>query len=374
MKDTHILIFEHDIVKYPPILSTISFLLGANKKVILLGHCSDIQYLNSFKEQGVVFYSVIENDILENTYVKLYKYSVFKHKCDKVLKTFHKDSFKLWLFGEQCIWLLHKLVYKYDTNLYLFEIPSFSVSLRYRLLSLSLDYQKTLQQASKVVCCEYNRAHITKSFFNLKELPLVIPNKPSYDFANIDESLFDKYLEQSQGKKIILYQGIFNYPERKLDEFCEAIKLLPEEYILVLMGGDNEYKQQLKEKYSSERILFIPHISAPNHLSITRRAHIGILVYNGEGGNIENTLNTLYCAPNKVYEYTQFGIPMISNDVPALDYLFSSYNNGICISRLTDKSIKEAIEEIDSNYSVFRQNSYQFLDVVDCRESYLKLV
>ncbi|MDM1405489.1 hypothetical protein HX039_15480 [Myroides marinus] len=357
MKDTHILIFEHDVLKYPPILSVITFLLSQNKNVILLGYCSDKNFIEDFRKRGGNFFSMIENNVEDSVAKKLWNYFLFKKRVFKWLKTFNKENNKVWLFGEQCTWLLHKIVYKYDCNVYLFEIPSFKVNLKYRVLSRSLNYKKVLQHTTKVICCEYNRAHITKSFFQLKELPIVIPNKPNYAEVNTSNKLVETFINKYCNKKIILYQGIFNYPERRLDEFCEAIGFLPDEYILVLMGSDNDYKNYLKEKYESERIVFLPYIAAPHHLSITKCAYIGILVYNGEGGNIENTLNTLYCAPNKVYEYAKYGIPMISNDVPALSLFFGEYNNGEVLKELSTTYIREIIEKINQDYIEYSTNS-----------------
>lgn len=374
MKDTHILIFEHDVLKYPPILSVITFLLSQNKNVILLGYCSDKKFIEDFRKRGGNFISMIENNVEDSVVKKLWYYFLFKKRVFKWLKTFNKENNKVWLFGEQCTWLLHKIVYKYDCNVYLFEIPSFKVNLKYRVLSRSLNYKKVLQHTAKVICCEYNRAHITKSFFQLKELPIVIPNKPSYDIITLDETIADRYLKKYTNKKIILYQGIFNYPERKLDEFCEAINLLPDDYILVLMGGDNDYKRRLSEKYESERVVFIPHISAPHHLSITKRAHIGILIYNGVGGHIEHTLNTLYCAPNKVYEYGKYGIPMISNDVPAMNSLFSLKRCGVILKELNVIDIVASVLMIGENREMFSKKSKDFYEEESIQDNLKKLL
>ncbi len=246
--------------------------------------------------------------------------------------------------------------------------------MRYRLLSFSLNYKLVLQIASKVVCCEYNRAHITKSFFQLEDLPLVIPNKPNYDSISIDDSIADNYLSNYKDKKIILYQGVFNYPERKLDEFCETIPFLPDEYILVLMGTDNWYRRQLKNKYESERIVFLPYIVAPNHLSITKRAHIGILIYNGVGGQIENTLNTLYCAPNKIHEYSKYGIPMISNDIPGLTLVFDNYKMGHSIRDLNPLNIASIISIIEKDYENYSDKAMEYYETTNLEKKYSYLI
>ncbi|AZI19816.1 hypothetical protein [Chryseobacterium taklimakanense] len=283
MKTKHILIFEHDVLKYPPILSVINYLFSQNKEVILIGYSSSESFVDDFCKRGGVFYNVIENRVSDNLFIKTINYLQFKRRVHKIISKYQVAESKVWLFGEPCIWLLHDLVLKFESNLYLFEIPSFKVRFRYKVLSPTLNYGKTLRVASKVVCCEYNRAHITKSFFKLNDLPVVIPNKPLIQDSEIVENISKELVTKIKGKKVILYQGIFNYPERRLDEFCEAMSYLPDDYVLCLMGSDNKYKENLKVKFQSDKIIFMPYISAPHHLAITKLAHIGILVYNGEG-------------------------------------------------------------------------------------------
>jgi hypothetical protein len=127
-----------------------------------------------------------------------------------------------------------------------------------------------MNSAYKVVCSEYNRAHITKAYFGLKELPIVIPNKPT---INMNESVdsFENFLFDNS-KKIILYQGIFNFPERRLDEFCQAIDYLSDDYLIVIVGPDCTYKNLLQLRYESRRVIFLPFISPPLHLHLTKRA------------------------------------------------------------------------------------------------------
>ncbi|SEJ29147.1 hypothetical protein SAMN04488018_12213 [Myroides marinus] len=369
MKDTHILIFEHDIVKYPPILSFISFLFQENKKIVLIGYCSDEYFIRDFIDNGGVYYNVIDNKLEDNIVKKMFRYLLFKKRVKGIVKEFDEKYCRIYFFGEKCAWLLYTIVSNYSSVIYLFETPTFVVELKYRLLSPMLNYKEVLQRAYKVVCCEYNRAHITKSYFSLKELPIIIPNKPivkSVEKKDISE------LEDLVDKKVILYQGIFNYPERKLDEFCLAMEYLPEDYVLCLMGGDNKYKAILKSKYSSDRIRFLNYVTPPMHLQITEMAYIGILVYNSGGNNISETLNTLYCAPNKIYEYSKFSIPMISNDVPALDFLFKKFKCGE-ISCDEAQSIASKILEIDKFYSNYSKGSTLLYNSVDLRELYFKI-
>ena len=108
----------------------------------------------------------------------------------------------------------------------------------------------------------------------------------------------------------------------------------------------------------------IPFVVPPYHLEVTSNAYIGVLTYTPIK-NDYSILNTLYCAPNKIWEYSMFSIPMISNDLPALKELFMSIQCGVCFDKFTKEQIKDAIVRIDSNYSDFSNESKRLFESVD---------
>ena len=371
---TNILVYNHDIQKYPPILTTVKILLSLEKKVVIVGYCSDKNTISDLESQGVVYFETIINDTKENKIVKFVKLYSYKKKVEKIVNKEFKNDSILWLYGNQNIWLLYNLVFKFKSILYLFETPQLKVGLRYKLLSPFLNYADTMQKAWKVVCCEYNRAHITKAYFNLAKLPMIVPNKPDFDLSKLKNILDDETESLFRDKKVVLYQGIFNYPERRLDELCESIQYLPNEYMICIMGGDDSNKARLVTKYQSDRVVFLPFKSAPYHLEITQKAHVGFLSYFSQQGSIETAINTLYCAPNKIFEYSCFGIPMISNDVPGLSNLFDKYNAGKAVTEFEPKEMANIILEIDKKYDEFSKGSLSLYNSVNIKSLVSKLI
>ena len=59
---------------------------------------------------------------------------------------------------------------------------------------------------------------------------------------------------------------------------------------------------------------------------------------------------------------------MISNDVPALDYLFEKYKCGKCIDLSSTESIKNAIKAISQNYMEYEKNAKKYYESVDYQE------
>lgn len=364
-----ILIFKHDLAKYPPLITIIEVLLKNDYSVELWGYCSDENILNRFSHK-FHYEELIVDDVNVSSLKKYVQFIKYRSKVKSLLKNKSKEKTRLWVFNEQTLWVTQSVIKDYNKIIYLFEIPSFKVLLNYKLFCKDKEYIEAMQSADKVVCCEPNRASITAAIFGLKRTPYVIPNKPT--IISEDSGWDLSYLKE---KKIILYQGIFRYPERRLDEFCQAIKYLPNDFVLILMGGpENEYRNSLKLKYESDRIIFLPFISPPKHLDITQKAYIGILSYDSMSDNILSVLNLLYCAPNKIYEYGRYGVPMVTNNLPALHYIFNQFNAGIMVDNYEPRLIADAILKIDAEHDKYKCGALTFYNSIDMEESILALM
>lgn len=368
------LILKEDIVYFPPILTIINILCDLGYGVVHLGTYSDDQGRELLEKKGAKFVSMPSYNGNSNPLSKLISQLKFRRGILRYLSSVKIDSDdRVWLAQIETIYLLHKLVNRYPVIIHPLEYADAKVKWSYKLISPSLNLTKTFQKAKKVVCCEYNRAHIAKGLFSLEELPIVLPNKP-YDNGYFDSSItppevssiINEYRDKTRGKKVILYQGIFLDKERRLEEFCQAISLLPDDYILVAMGGGSEMFERLREKYEGNRILFIPFITPPHHLLVTRDAYIGVLSYFPRPQSMASVLNPLYCAPNKIFEYARFCKPMIANDIPGLHYIFQEYNCGICINYpMTPEAIEDAIIQLDENYSNCSNGAFNFYNSVN---------
>lgn len=205
------------------------------------------------------------------------------------------------------------------------------------------------QNAKVNVVCEYNRAWISRNSFNLKETPIVLPNKP---FKHPHQRNIANDLLNPSTDKIILYQGIITR-ERNLEGMCKAISSL-QGFKLVFMGSKTDYYEELKAKYSN--IEYIGFVKSPQHLSVTSNAYIGLVTYEPQD------INCIYCAPNKIWEYAGFGIPMIANDIPGLVYSVGASGCGVCTDTDSADSIVRAVKEIELNYDDYSQNAISFYE------------
>lgn len=370
----HVISFFNDIKMYPPIISVIKALRNRGDDVIVIGYCSSDEIKKNWAANGVLYKEVIQDNVKSNAVFKLFKLFKYKIKTQRIIKEVNNDNQALiWIYGARNAWLLHGLFDKYKCLFYLFEMPEFNIPFRFKLLSPLVDYFSLANKAAGVICCEYNRAKITQSYFGLKKEPYVFKNKPNIDICLEQipdlEKINEKLARIISGKKVVLYQGIFNYPERKLSELCEAINLLPQEYIIVLVGDRGVSGDVLKLKYESERVVFVDFMTFPNYLSLTKRAYIGFLTYNSKPMDLYQTLNTLYCAPNKIFEYSMCDLPVISNDLPAMREIFDKYKFGVAVNELSPNKIAKAIIEISKDYNSFRIECSGFVNSFDLDSS-----
>lgn len=299
---------------------------------------------------------------------------------------FFKNRKLLWnLIGkiytnEDLLWIhslitLKQLGKKILSTRYIFHVYELlkEARINYRLPYPKIDLNTYYNRAYKVIECEYNRAQIIKAWFDLKKTPAVIPNKlylrqkSNTSLINIENNIISsnirKLMNSIKNKKIILFQGGLG-PERPINKFIEAVGQLGNEYaMLVMTSSKYEYDITPNNLYLCQ---FIP---APYHLAITKMAYIGILCYKAskKGYGIYDTLNSIYCAPNKLYEYSEFGLPMIGNDIPGLTYTIEQYNMGVCVDETDTDSIKQGIITIEKNYNLMKENSKKFYNDVDIK-------
>lgn len=207
------------------------------------------------------------------------------------------------------------------------------------------------RRAAAVVVPEPNRGAILKMWWELDQDPVVVPNSPALHPGRTGPQPVAR--EDSVGpevEKVVLYQGLLYRSERNVGQLASVVDELGPPYSLWLMGRDDEgYAAELARAHPSVR--HVPMIPWPSHLSVTRRAWLGFASY--EGWN----LNTVFCAPNKIYEYAGFGVPILGDRVPGLLQTVERYNAGICVDIHDYDQVMDAIGNIESHYESFQQGA-----------------
>ncbi|MCT1434816.1 hypothetical protein [Dietzia maris] len=215
-------------------------------------------------------------------------------------------------------------------------------------------------RAAVITACEPTRAKIMKLWWRLPEVPIVIPNKPYSSLPRRNHPGSSPELSQQiarlDGKNIVLYQGLLT-PERDLRPFAMAIGAMPE-ITLAIMGADTGgYMDEILAL--DPTAIHIPYFEPPQHLEITSNAYIGIATYE------DQSLNSMFCAPNKVYEYGGLSIPMVCNKAPGLTLGVAAAGAAICVETNDQREIQHGLQHVINNYSAFSSAAREFYDSTD---------
>lgn len=355
------------ILNYPPVLSILNILCRNGYRVVLCvskfpHELEEMQKKYDFK---VIDYGN-EFSNYESNSKKIFKLLGMRQFMWDNIDKQYQDGDIIWCCSVVSLKCLGKRLLSKKYVLQIFEL----IENLYYINTLKIgriDLPGFCQKAHKVIVCEYNRAYITQAWYKLSELPTVLNNKLYGDYVTKKNSIYtieDKAIIQKlnkiKDKKIVLYQGIIG-KERPLGQFIDAVNELGNDYEMVIMGkGAEEY-----EKYTSRNLTCIPFIAPPKYLEVTSNAYIGILTYVVDYSSCLSELNPIYCAPNKIFEYSRFGIPMIGNDIPGLRYTISYNKMGECIEDFNKDLIKEAIQKIENDYASYSKSAIEFYKNVD---------
>lgn len=213
-----------------------------------------------------------------------------------------------------------------------------------------------------IVECEINRAYMTQAIHGLQETPLVIANKAEINLSTIPPISNDaeKVFEQIGGRPVFVYQGCMVEDRKDVPFLLETIARNRPAYCVLSLPGSIALKAKLAPYSNAFTLERIP---APGHLSITKRATVGIAVYSGVGHS-SMRLNALYCAPNKIYEYAAFGVPTLGNKIPGLEYSVGAAGAGeLC--QMNEESILNAADKLVCNIEKYRDRALKFYKNTD---------
>ncbi len=338
-----------------PIINIAQYFNALNNNVKIICGYSSKEQADELLKKGIEVYSLnIQEKNVNNIFKILYKITYwiyFRYRANKMLKKESDVDFLYVSTADTAIVLRGLFEKKYKYFLHLRELhdanPYYMKLIR-----------KSAQLAYKVIVPEGNRAYLYYNFLKLNQVPTVIPNKP---FSHprkkqMDINFLEPEIQQKiKSKKNIIYQGPL-HSERNLSELLKVLKN-NNEYNVILMGKDHGMLKKYKKINSN--IIYISFISPPLHLNITSWAHIGIITYD------DKSLNTIYCAPNKIWEFAGFGIPILSSPNLGVKNFITVNKIGVLANYSKVNEIKQAILNISQQYSLYSKNSYQLYDSID---------
>ena len=182
--------------------------------------------------------------------------------------------------------------------------------------------------------------------------PVVLLNVPKHtSIQSFDH--FRNQLSISKDQKILIYQGNLT-SARGVSLILNAFKKRSDDRIVIVFMGYGPLENEIIEAASSNKnIFFYPAVKPNVVLEYTASADIGIHL-------IQNTcLNHYYCMPNKLFEYSMAGLPVIVSNMKDMSEFVKQNNIGMIIDEFTTEAINEAIDNLlTANLEAIRKNAY----------------
>ena len=222
--------------------------------------------------------------------------------------------------------------------------------------------KKSIKSAKLVIQANDERKRLVASVYKLKNVisianiaPLVLTKKDRCNLLKND---------------IIVYQGVMSN-ERKVSSYIERMKYLPVSYKLKLIGEGPDffsYKEMVLQNSLIEKVIFTGKLPYEELVNESKECKIGIVSY------LMDDLNNYYCAPNKLYEYAQFNIPVLVSPQPFLIKIVNEYKIGeILYPNISDREFCDLIIKMMENYNDYIVGIDKFLEKYSYEKEMFKL-
>lgn len=178
------------------------------------------------------------------------------------------------------------------------------------------------------------------------------PEKPH----DLSKTYFkDKFGLNTGDKIVISYIGAIT-KERELIPLVESMLLIDNTILVIIGRGNKEYELQLKRMIESnglhEKVKVYSPIPHAEVLHAINSSDIGVCFYN------DKNLNSYFCASNKLYEYLDLGVKVLTNYTAGAAHVIKNGENGFCCRTINKKTIAEGIKSLINGKSSGKATYY----------------
>ena len=249
----------------------------------------------------------------------------------------------------------------YDSHELIIPTKGLSMTIRERVYFLL--EKLVINKLDLVICANEERSDLMMKYYRLKILPISVKNIsiPTYNILNKKNTLikYPKLRKNNIDDKHIIYMGDISFL-RGIDVLIDAVLNLPQNFKLILVGVGPDFNEILnKYKIFPDKIRLIGSVTHDEVQDVVSTADIGVVVYSNKG------LNNVYCSPNKIYEYTQAGLVVLTTSQPSLLNIINKYKIGAvfgCNDNTSLSEISDIISDISNNITYYQKNIPIFLD------------
>ncbi|MCY2987484.1 MAG: glycosyltransferase [Planctomycetota bacterium] len=224
--------------------------------------------------------------------------------------------------------------------------------------------QFTVSKADLVIAANPERAEVMRSHYALEERPTAVRNIPPAPTSRSTDAevvaRFPGLRKDAPSDVHLVYMGDVCMA-RGLRLLVESLEFLPSNYKLVCVGGGPDLPdfRRIEASDPEHRIRVTGVVPHDQVFDLVRQADIGVVSYSMSG------INNILCAPNKVFEYAQAGLPMVATCQPTIRAIFDKWKIGAlvgCDGVVTPQEIAKAVQEVGSHRDHYASSLVPFLE------------
>jgi glycosyltransferase involved in cell wall biosynthesis len=186
-------------------------------------------------------------------------------------------------------------------------------------------YLFLLKKVQKIVPITHGIEKLYKNTAGISKQMLVAPDAVELDLfkGTAQRELLRTEIGVSQDTKIITYTGSFYfYSWKGIDVLLETMKDLPQEYVVLLMGGSTEEIENIRSKYPTQQLHILERKSQKEIPYYLKASDVLILPNKTGDNNSEH-----YTSPLKLFEYMAAEVPIVASALPSIREILNDTNS-----------------------------------------------
>lgn len=142
-------------------------------------------------------------------------------------------------------------------------------------------------------------------------------------------------------KHLLVLQGSGINIQRGAEELVQAMKDLDNCYLMIIGGGDvlPVLKKMTASLNLTARVGFFPRMPYAKMMAYTQLAEFGFCL------DKDTNLNYRFSLPNKLFDFIQAGVPIISSHLPEIERIICQYDIGLFINDHQPQTIAATIKD-----------------------------
>lgn len=166
-----------------------------------------------------------------------------------------------------------------------------------------------------------------------------------------ENALSKSQLGLPEDKFIVIIQGSGLNIDRGIEEAVLSMQFIDNALLILVGHGDviPKAKEMVVQKQLEEKVKFYDKRPYLEMMHLTSNANLGL--------TLDKPLNDNYkfSLPNKLFDYIQAGIPILSSDLIELKKIIEHYNIGSFVKKVSPEEIAESINFLIKNPSILKQ-------------------